>query len=1229
MERRGQIIVINTDADGLDWDDLPDVPSPSDDDPANVGDRSSGSSDDYSRGDHNHGITGSVTISDDAATSIGSSSAAGMSGEVSASDHVHDATVSGSLSDTDLTITVGGNDSSTIDLSPLSGSTGATSFTGLSDTPSDFGDAGQIPVVNTDEDGLEWVDELTLQSSGGTSSIISNNNDATERGDSDDAARANHTHVGASTSHLHQFGSVSSIAEVGISNDDGSGTLYTRISHTHRGHLGGIANQSSTTNDAAIGYGSDGQFLTTDGTTASWSSLPAGTFDADDLGLSISGQDLSIQYDGTIEGTVTLPASGADLVPTHNADNVVIDGGTNTDATINSATTSVAGVMSASDKTKLDDHDHSDSDEGGTVSYDDLGDNDVFVSISATNEITVSVGSENDSGTINTLDHSHTDTDGDGGEIIVPDGIYLSLSNSTLTVTLQDGSDNIDSADLDYLPNAPDNDADGDIDYVLRVPQNSGDAEWGATTASEGVTNLDIPDATHDTDSLDITSSTGTSATIESATTSLAGLMSSVDKIKLDEIPDVPDHTTDESRYELHLPTSSDGGDATWVAAEENVQSDWTETVTTEDSYILNKPELLPVAPANDADDTKKYVLEVPEDMGDATWVDASDLPDSPTDDGDYVLNIDGANTTWTAESSGDGGITYTDSTRAPTITDTGELGDLWFNGTDSELYILSSIDGANEASLEYTWTSVDGNLTFEYESSTLSLVLRDRNDTIIGSYILFADSGLTGDNIPTSSIGMDDKDVGSSTLSARADHTHVLETDNTEIASTSVVDGTKFPIVSSSTTTYDGAYVTFDTLQDLLGAEDGGGTGDIYFWVSNFDTQASLFLTLVAAIRILNSSFFAPDDGFIVAIGNNSSYADAEKTYISDTSAAITSILNFTSYFNNDDGSLLEEHTDRIRINVGTGVGSPIQTAVSSTSLTDDDRVLLQPRTASNEDSATYVGQYVTVSDLIPDIVTTDDMDSDVVESTLPHTLRFTGGVTVTPDDNDSGDLTIDVTGSGDVNFDTNSPPAISSSSSLREEDDDTVAYGSHTHEGVQSTISSSDPSTTDSGRVGDTWFNHTDEGTSFILETITQDADSNNVYNWTEFTVEIGNLDDGSGSDLGYGSSGNVLRSTGSAVEWASVSGANITVDDRNPISTGDSGTTDEGDAGDFWWNEDDASLFILNEDGSDYTWNQASLPAFPEGESNARAYTLVPVLNIASNPTGEIHLGFITNR
>ena len=58
---------------------------------------------------------------------------------------------------------------------------------------------------------------------------------------------------------------------------------------------------------------------------------------------------------GTRWSTITASGtSGADIMIEHNAGDVIVDGGTDTDGTINSATTSLAAVLSATDKTKLD-----------------------------------------------------------------------------------------------------------------------------------------------------------------------------------------------------------------------------------------------------------------------------------------------------------------------------------------------------------------------------------------------------------------------------------------------------------------------------------------------------------------------------------------------------------------------------------------------------------------------------------------------------------------------------------------------------------------------------------------------------------------------------------------------------------------------------------------------------------------------------------------------------------
>ena len=599
----------------------------------------------------------------------------------------------------------------------------------------------------------------------------------------------------------------------------------------------------------------------------------------------------------------------------------------------------------------------------------------------------------------------------------------------------------------------------GNGDYVLNV--DGSDIEWERFTAAEGITDLAIDN--RDADSIDITSSTGTNVTIPSASQTEAGLQSAADKVKLDDLDD-------QTGAEIKLAYEGE-------------------------------------------DDTNAFT--------DLEQAKLDSLPDAPTSEANYVLNIPASgDATWVAESiavSGDSRITYEDSEPTSGLgtlpnTDTGEEGDLWIDYSESKIYILS-ISGVGEDA-EYNW-SPNVDLTFEYVDADRKLVLSDQNGEI-GSYVLFAASDIVASdsNNPSSiPIASTDTLVGSSTLSARADHGHTLEVIPDEELTT-LGNLSKIPIVGSfDDNEYTGNFITFSSLLDqfdLLGYASERGDGTLYIW--SFKWNLNLIELILNSI--LDIIEFIPEPGQIVAIGNNPSYEDSIKLYRNrylaaayDNSEDLGDILTAGSGYFNSDGTVQEYICDRSVINIGSGLSS-LETAISSGNLTDDDRILLQPRTDDTTSSETYSGEYLTYGSLSstirPDIVTTDDTDADVLESSSPHTLRFTGGVTVTPDEDDANDLTIDITGgSGDVLFDDNSPPAISDVSSLREMDDDTVAYGSHTHEGVQSTVSTRDPLRSDSGREGDTWWNTTDDGTLFVLETIEPDADDNDEYNWGELII------------------------------------------------------------------------------------------------------------------------------
>lgn len=89
----------------------------------------------------------------------------------------------------------------------------------------------------------------------------------------------------------------------------------------------------------------NGIFARTGSGTVAARTLTAGT------GISISDGD-GVAGNPTI--TNSSPNVTTDITITHNASNVVVNSSDGTDGTVNAATTSLAGVMSATDKTKLD-----------------------------------------------------------------------------------------------------------------------------------------------------------------------------------------------------------------------------------------------------------------------------------------------------------------------------------------------------------------------------------------------------------------------------------------------------------------------------------------------------------------------------------------------------------------------------------------------------------------------------------------------------------------------------------------------------------------------------------------------------------------------------------------------------------------------------------------------------------------------------------------------------------
>ena len=473
-----------------------------------------------------------------------------------------------------------------------------------------------------------------------------------------------------------------------------------------------------------------------------------------------------------------------------------------------------------------------------------------------------------------------------------------------------DYGDLTDKPAIPDTPNAPS--VNGD--YVLNV--DSGNATWGQPTAAEEVETTVAVDLTIVDNDLTVT---------------VNGIVSDEVVLAIPDLPDAPANLIDTMKYVLNVPQTS--GDATWI---ENVRPDW--DATSGDAFIEHKPILLPDAPTSAA----RYVLNVPSTSG-----------DDPT---------------WVAESSGDSRITYED--RAPTTADTGLNGDLWIDGLNNKLYILDTDDEDEDAT--FIWRNEVNGLTLDYVDSTLKLVLRDHNDVVQAEYVLFAASNIedTDDDYPRAVqnklVDSNDSLVGSSEKSSRSDHGHDFDVD-IEIAEGAVANATKFLTASSQDEKYTGSHVTLSTLRSLIATDGEEGTGILYLWT---------YVSVILNDTILGVIGFVPDNDQLVAVGSSPLYSDSEKLYANTAietsdgfsigSVSIGSLLTFGSGTFNSDGTV-QEHATRIHsLHLGQGVDSPVDTP--RTTLDVADRVLILPDSAASA-SEDYVGHYVTVANLIPDI--------------------------------------------------------------------------------------------------------------------------------------------------------------------------------------------------------------------------------------------------------------------
>jgi hypothetical protein len=261
-----------------------------------------------------------------------------------------------------------------------------------------------------------------------------------------------------------------------------------------------------------------------------------------------------------------------DLSTTTAASTVTVNSSDGTDATISGATTSVAGVMTSSDKTKLD----------GIEASADVTDS-TNVTSSLVGATAISAG---DKTTIQTnLGVDPPGTDNSTDVTLAGTYDYITIVGQTITRNQVDYTTDISNTPtipsaLNDLTGTSDNITEGTTNKFLTTAE---ETKLGFVSVTQAV-DLDTMESniatnnakvsnvttdlttTHAASTVTVNSSDGTDATINGATTSLAGVMTGTDKTKLDGIEtsaDVTDATNVTSS--LVAATSISSGDKTTI----------------------------------------------------------------------------------------------------------------------------------------------------------------------------------------------------------------------------------------------------------------------------------------------------------------------------------------------------------------------------------------------------------------------------------------------------------------------------------------------------------------------------------------------------------------------------------------------------------------------------------------------------------------------------------------
>lgn len=523
------------------------------------------------------------------------------------------------------------NETGEFRFSPALDFTGIVSFLDLDDTPSDYiGDSLRLLQVNSLEDGLEFTSIPTVAGLNNLSGlgVVDITGLRVDIGDFDglgngyylrvDANQANSDNVmqffdGGDFRKLYHEGYTTGLATLAADNVfTGSNTFNGALS-TFNGDV--IIGTVTPTDDTVTIYG---ETTITEDTGrclflksgfppfiefehgAESGQLKGERNDNDLVDLKwknnlmlhqanlLAGANISLTYDN-IDETVTIStpsASGTDLTSSRDASTVTVESSTGTNATLPAATTGLAGIMTATDKTNLDANTAKPTSQNllSTQSLQFNFNTDTGQTVPANGQFKYTTGSyiyisDTRNGTANTdaTEMLNKIVTGDAihvKSVFGSDGVYSVFSATGPSEPLTGGFRiPITVVDDDTLP------SNGEECTIfihnkgfVDAPSNGSqyarqDGAWSVVNVT-GTTNLSF---TRDATTVTVESDTGTDAVLPAVTTSLAGVITATDKTNLDantakvSFPEAPSDGTPYARQ-----------DAGWVSVASLSTEAWT-----------------------------------------------------------------------------------------------------------------------------------------------------------------------------------------------------------------------------------------------------------------------------------------------------------------------------------------------------------------------------------------------------------------------------------------------------------------------------------------------------------------------------------------------------------------------------------------------------------------------------------------------------------------------------